>query len=107
MTITATDTDSQIQLTLQIIEAGEGSYSYVKFFPDGECAWIARMVYTCAILYGFEELGHRDRWCYETAADARRALEEWDGQGEPEGWHRHPPTGRRVNKITGERYINH
>lgn len=87
-----------------IEEVGEGTYSYVKHFADGECAWLARMVFTCAILYGLEVAGHRNRWCYHTAADARRALDEWDGTGEPKGWHRHPATGRRVDD-QGHEYI--
>jgi hypothetical protein len=81
-----------------IEKMGEGTYSDVKFFPDGEVAWLARFIFTSAILYGLEPFGHRDRWCYETMADARRALDEWNGQGEPEGWHRHPATGRRYYK---------
>lgn len=39
-----------------------------------------------------------DRWCYETFDKAGDALVEWasrDFAGEPEGWHRHPLTGRR------------
>jgi hypothetical protein len=88
-----------------ILRVGEGTYSDVKFFPDGEVAWLARFVFTSAILYGLDYLGHRDRWCYETMADARRALDEWDGTGEPEGWHRHPETGRRVAR-DGQMYVN-
>lgn len=39
-----------------------------------------------------------DRWCYANETLARAALAEWqarDWEGEPTGWHRHPPTGRR------------
>jgi hypothetical protein len=83
---------------------GLGTYSYVKHFPDGECAWIARMAFTTAILYGLDTHGHRDRWCYETAAAARRALDDWDGKGEPKDWHRHPPSGRRKDEA-GNEYV--
>lgn len=87
-----------------IEHVGDGTYSSVKHFPDGECAWIARFAFTTAILYGLTPYGHRDRWCYPTAADARRALDEWDGTGEPEGWHRHPDTGRRLDEH-GRMYV--
>ena len=87
-----------------LMARGDGAYSYIKHFPDGERAWIARMAFTTAILYGALEWGYRDRWCYHTAADARRALDEWDGAPgtEPQGWHRHPMSGRRVDEHGGE-----
>lgn len=87
-----------------ILRMGEGSYSYVKHFADGQVAWLARFAFTTAILYGLEPCGHRDRWCYQTMADARRALDEWNGEGEPQGWHRHPDSGRRING-SGDMYI--
>ena len=48
----------------------------------------------------FEDLiGYWDRWCYADAAGARKALDAFpESPGsdyEPEGWHRHPPSGRR------------
>ena len=38
-----------------------------------------------------------DIWCYqaEQTDAAWRAALGWDGEGEPEGWYRHPDTGRR------------
>ena len=39
-----------------------------------------------------------DRWCYHSVAAAIEAAKAWDGvwpEGEPDGWHRHPATGRR------------
>lgn len=38
-----------------------------------------------------------DLWCYQAhQADAAwTAALGWDGEGEPEGWYRHPATGRR------------
>ncbi len=92
----------------ELLASGDGRYSHIKHLPDGSRAWVARFIYTSAILVATEQdapYGYTDRWCYETHADARRALEEWDGTGEPKGWHRHPDTGRRVNKATGEKYV--
>ena len=89
----------------ELLATGLGLYSHLKTFKDGRRACVARMAYTCAILAGLDAWGHDDRWCYQTAADARRALDEWDGTGEPQGWHRHPATGRRVDKATGREYV--
>lgn len=38
-----------------------------------------------------------DGWCYQAAQNdaAWRAALGWDGEDEPEGWYRHPDTGRR------------
>lgn len=40
---------------------------------------------------------HDDSWCYlaEMEAAAWLAVLTWNGSGEPEGWYRHPATGRR------------
>lgn len=40
---------------------------------------------------------YTDRWCYEYRADAVAAIEAWDlsyPETEPEGWVKHPETGR-------------
>lgn len=39
-----------------------------------------------------------DRWCYNSVEDAAQAALRWDGNWpltEPDGWHRHPFSGRR------------
>jgi len=99
-------TKDELEAEVRYIERmGDGTYSDVKHFDDDEAAWIARFAFSTAILYGLTLTGHRDRWCYPTAADARRALAEWNGRGEPLGWHRHPDTGRRIDE-NGRLYVN-
>ena len=83
---------------------GEGHWTDLKTFPDGRHACVARFIYTAAILDSVTRMGYENRWCYHCAADARRALAEWDGTGEPQGWFRHPGSGRRVDD-KGEIYI--
>lgn len=39
--------------------------------------------------------GHPQHEGYPAHAVARAALDRWDGRGEPQGWHRHPASGRR------------
>jgi hypothetical protein len=39
--------------------------------------------------------GWANTWIYKSAADAVTAAWEWDGNGEPTGWYRHPWTARR------------
>lgn len=58
---------------------------------------------TCAPLenFDFTWFAYSDRWCYKSHKAALAAFEDWDpttyvfGVSEPQGWHRHPPTGRR------------
>ena len=39
--------------------------------------------------------GFENEWMYGTFAEAAEALLAWDGEGEPQGWTRHMPSGRR------------
>jgi hypothetical protein len=68
-----------------------------KLIPDGRYAGLMPFLFTHAIVTGrlFDLHGYDDRWCYHDSAAAARALADWDGTGEPTGWHRHPATGRR------------
>lgn len=80
----------------------ENGYQHPKFFvDDGRVAAIWNMIYTVSIVLMNEEtilFGYEDRWCYHTAEAAKAALDAWDGTGEPNGWHRHPASGRRVRE---------
>jgi hypothetical protein len=42
-----------------------------------------------------DSTGYYDRWCFSPRAKADVAFDEWEGEGEPKGWHRHPMSGRR------------
>lgn len=76
-------------------EAGIMEY---KLFPErGIYAGIRRLVYHYTMIVG--EIGDKDgylkRYCYQTEVGAIKAMNDWDGTGDPEGWHRAPETGRR------------
>jgi hypothetical protein len=94
----------------------EAFFRYLKedcqaLFPtdlgNGQYKAIVKFLFTFAIVKG--TIGNRtnydDRWCYSELDKAFLAFVAWDGTGEPEGWHRHPATGRRRDE-TGEEYIN-
>lgn len=70
---------------------------HVKIFGDGRYAAVYPFLYTDAIIVGKidDEVQYEDRWCYEKGGAASAALNDWDGTGEPAGWHRHPNSGRR------------
>lgn len=55
-------------------------------------------LFTSAILSDLNDTGYHQRWCFHSMDDALDALVEWKRNGfagEPEGWHRHIPSGRR------------
>lgn len=74
-----------------------GFVSEVKEIGDGLYAATKPLLFHWTLIVG--QIGDRyafmDRWCYETQEKAEAALKQWSGQGEPEGWHRHPASGRR------------
>jgi hypothetical protein len=68
------------------------------------CAAISPKLATFAIVtvYIGDYLSIEDNYCYHGYAKAKAALDAWDGEGEPTGWHRHLPSGRRVSESPDE-----
>jgi hypothetical protein len=79
---------------------------YLDIKPIGRTHWagIQAKMYTHAVVTGQmgDTTGIADCWCYRSYADAKAALDGWNGQGEPTGWIRHPPSGRRVSQSEDE-----
>ena len=74
-----------------------GNCLQVKDLGDGVYAAVKRLMYHWTMIVGLEgdHFSYTDRWCYATEEMAIKAMSEWDGIGDPKGWHRHPNTGRR------------
>lgn len=74
-------------------------YKEPRVLPDGRFTAIHdRMIYTSAIIICNRHnilTSIDERYCYHDSKSATEALAKWDGTGEPVGWHRHIPTGRR------------
>lgn len=70
-------------------------YLISKRFADGRMGYVVPLTFDRARLAIGNWDGFDDIWCYDSPAEAIAALEAWDGTGEPEGWMRHPPSGRR------------
>jgi hypothetical protein len=84
--------------------AANGGYSDARPIGGGRYACIVRFMYTVGIITGKigDKTGFEGRWCYHNHRSAKQALDAWDGQGEPTGWHRQPGTGRRVSTSADE-----
>jgi hypothetical protein len=94
---------------LQELYSEHWGYSDYTEFPSGGEACIHKFAFTYAILSELSNCGYGDRWCFCDYATAKRALMAWSGEDdtEPEGWHRHPSTGRRrPNGDKAQEYIN-
>jgi hypothetical protein len=75
-------------------------YRDLQIMPDGRYACVMPLLFTHAIIIGdIRGVGPDDRWCYSSLEKAQTALlywkEDFNFEGEPQGWHRHPATGRR------------
>jgi hypothetical protein len=70
----------------------------VKDAPDGRRIAVMPLLFTAAVIIGPRHNvlnPYDDRWCYHSIEAALAAVWAWDGTGEPDGWHRHPDSGRR------------
>jgi hypothetical protein len=97
---------------LKVIDASETSllpeitdhYTILGRLPDGRVCGVLPLLYHWTLHVGIDDYGYSDRYCYQTQALAEKALREWDGDGDPKEWHRHPMTGRRRD-ATGREWV--
>jgi hypothetical protein len=80
-------------------------YTDVRSLPDGRLIGVHRLVYHWTIHVDIDWSGYAERYCYDTYLVAKKAYDEWNGVGGPEGWTRHPTSGRRRNPATGEEWV--
>ncbi len=64
-----------------LIAAG---YVDIRMVGTQLCA-LKRFNFTTAVFVGLDEVGYQRRYCYEHTADARSALQAWDGSDHPPG----------------------
>ncbi|BAO90657.1 hypothetical protein [Caballeronia cordobensis] len=67
-----------------------------KVLDDGRIAALQTInTWLIALAVGIYGHGHEDAYYYRSRDDAKRALDDWTSKGEPQGWIRHPQSGRR------------
>lgn len=84
-------------MTFEEFLTDQCGYSDVRMVAPGLYAAIRPFLFTSAVVTvrAGDTHGCDDRWCYHSHAEAKAALDAWNGEGEPGGWHRHPASGRR------------
>lgn len=86
----------------------ELGFDEIRRLPGGDWVGLYRYAFTVAIVKGVEmdTTTLYDRWCYRTRLEASAALAAWDGMtGEPDGWLRHPASGRCRYDADPERQV--
>ena len=94
--------DVELQLAQSLGRAAHragADYLHARALPDGRGVFLFPM-YGGNVRLGIGELHAKDLddvWCYRASENKAGWLAAigWDGEGEPEGWYRHPMTGRR------------
>jgi len=92
--------------------AGKNGYIAPAPMGNGRYCCIVPFAFTFGIISGrmFDDWGYADRWCFADLGKALTALFDWAGkdfEGEPQGWHRHPDSGRRrPDGDPNQEYIN-
>lgn len=83
----------QIEADRMGVEEGWAGW---RLLPHGRLSAVVPMLFTFRLIIGSVGAdGYDDCWCYHDLAAAIGAMGAWDGEGDPQGWHRHPPSGRR------------
>lgn len=72
---------------------------------NGRSIGVVRFIYTFAIIADLSDIGYENRWCYNDLTTCLGAFNDWDGVGEPDGWHREPSSGRRRD-ANGNEYVS-
>jgi hypothetical protein len=73
-------------------------YLHRRVLDDGRILTLEPMlggILSLGVADGPERWHNIDRYCYDDHDAGWRAVLGWNGKGDPEGWHRHPRSGRR------------
>lgn len=82
-------------------------YLHKRELGDGRTLYLDAMLPGHLSLCLAHDKWSLERWCYHDHDAAWRAVLGWNGKGDPEGWYRHPLSGRRRHDSDPEReYIN-
>lgn len=66
----------------QLVHEDYFGFKYIE--GKGLCG-LRRFLYTTGLCIGLTRWSFEGRYCFENLADAREALDKWDGEGDPSG----------------------
>jgi len=78
-------------------------YFETKYIPGRGICGLHRLVYTIGLCYGIYERGYAGRYCFDKIGEARFAIRNWNGRGDPgDEWIKHKAIG---NEYTNPKLI--
>ncbi len=87
-------------------EEVKNQYIDLRQLPDGRYIGTLRLLFHWTMHVDIDPIGYADRYCFATYELAKKAFDEWSGDGDPDYWHRHPKTGRRRDPETGREWVD-
>mgnify|MGYP006141756541 CR=1 FL=1 len=96
-----TEQAKQLEPALQaeLAQYTEHGYSHLLWCREHGFVGILPLLYTTAVVSELTGYGYGDRWCFDGNEKALTAALQWGPEHpEPQGWHRHPQSGRRIQK---------
>lgn len=76
-------------------------YTMLGKLPDGSVCGVHKLMFHWTMHIGLDDIGYADRYCFATEQLAQMAMILWNGDGDPQLWHKHPMTGRCRDPVTG------
>lgn len=75
---------------LRTILESNGYFNLKEIEGRGVCG-LLRFMFTVGLCYGLSENEYNGRYCYSNLSDAKEALDNWDGVGDPKDvlWIKH------------------
>lgn len=89
---------AKLESLQQLVRRYPMLYIRWRILDSGDAVWVHRQIFNTELCIGRPETGEiRDAWSYETDDAALVAYRAWNPleAPEPQGWVRHPRTGRR------------
>lgn len=67
----------------------QGYYDIREIRGRGLCG-LYRFIFTVGLCYGLDEYSYKGRYCFDSASEAKKAIDTWDGKEDPDGdWIKH------------------
>lgn len=78
-------------MTKEVIEfLKKEGYEHLYLIPNRGCCAVKRFIFTTGLCYGLSKDSYEGRFCFENYSECVKALEQWNGEGDPSGdWIKH------------------
>lgn len=78
-------------------------YTHLRVIPNLGICGLYRFMFTVGLVIEIDEYGYKGRYCYNRAFEASKALEEYDGIGDPGGdWIKYKGVGGERSRLNEE-----